>query len=557
MSRPVRVRFAPSPTGLLHIGSAHTGLFNWLFARREKGRFLLRIEDTDTARSRQEWVDAIFEVLEWMGMDWDGDVVYQSSRIERHVDRARHLVETGRAYRCYYLPEELEAKKKEALAKGRSWRNDRRYADITAADAETLEAEGRKPVIRLKIPEGKTVFRDRILGEIEVENETIDDFVIVRSYGTPLYHLAVVVDDVDMEVSHVIRGIDHVTNTTKHIHLFQALGADLPEFAHLPSILGEDKKKLSKRHGAASVSEYRDAGYLSDAVVNFLSLLGWQTGDDQEFFTRAELMERFSLDQVHKRDTVFDLKKFEWLNGQHIMALSNEGLWTLAQPYLKREGLVGDRPSGKGLNGEGSNGKGLSGDGPSGGEKTDCHSERQSVDGKTDGQTDDGNTGGQSDGQTDGQADRRPKGKIADHAYAMEVVALLKERCRTLADFAVQGRFFFTDDFDFNPKAVRKHWAKEPDAVAERIGWIRDEFAALDVFDVEAVEGVIRDLSERHGLKAAQFIHPCRVALTGEMAGPSLFHLVAVLGKAVCIDRLTRALDSLPDAIEQAAVNQG
>lgn len=519
MSRPVRVRFAPSPTGLLHIGSAHTGLFNWLFARKEKGRFLLRIEDTDTARSRQEWVDAIFEVLEWMGMDWDEDVVYQSRRIERHVARARQLVETGRAYRCYYLPEELEANKKEALTKGRSWRNDRRYADITAAEAEALEAEGRKPVIRLKIPEGKTVFRDRILGEIEVENETIDDFVIVRSNGTPLYHLAVVVDDVDMEVSHVIRGIDHVTNTTKHIHLFQALGANLPEFAHLPSILGEDKKKLSKRHGAASVSEYRDAGYLSNAVVNFLSLLGWQTGDDQEFFTRTELRERFSLDQVHKRDTVFDLRKFEWLNGQHIMALSNEELWTLAQPYLKREGLVGERPSG--------------------GEKTD-QSEKQIVDGKT---------GGQADGQT--------KGKTADHAYAMEVVALLRERCRTLADFAVQGRFFFTDDFDYNTKAARKHWAKEPDAVAERIGWIRDEFAALEVFDVEAVEGVIRDLSERHGLKAAQFIHPCRVALTGEMAGPSLFHLVAVLGKAVCVDRMVRALDRLPDVIEQAAVNQG
>ena len=532
MSRPVRVRFAPSPTGLLHIGSAHTGLFNWLFARREKGRFLLRIEDTDTARSRQEWVDAIFEVLEWMGMDWDEDVVYQSRRIERHVARARQLVETGRAYRCYYLPEELEANKKEALAKGRSWRNDRRYADITAAEAEALEAGGRKPVIRLKIPEGKTIFRDRILGEIEVENETIDDFVIVRSNGTPLYHLAVVVDDVDMEVSHVIRGIDHVTNTTKHIHLFQALGADLPEFAHLPSILGEDKKKLSKRHGAASVSEYRDAGYLSDAVVNFLSLLGWQTGDDQEFFTRTELMERFSLDQVHKRDTVFDLRKFEWLNGQHIMALSKEELWTLVQPFLKRGGLVGDRPGG--------------------GAKTDCHSKRQTVDGNTDGQSD-----GQADGKTDGQTDGQTKGKTADHAYAMEVVALLRERCRTLAEFAVQGKFFFTDDFDYNPKAVRKHWSKEPDAVSERIGWLRDEFTALEVFDVEAVEGVIRDLSERHGLKPAQFIHPCRVALTGEMAGPSLFHLVAVLGKAVCVERLARALDRLPVAIEQAAVNQG
>lgn len=494
MSRPVRVRFAPSPTGLLHIGSAHTGLFNWLFARREKGRFLLRIEDTDTARSRPEWVDAIFEVLEWMGMDWDEEVVYQSRRFDQHVSRAESLVESGKAYRCYYLPEELEAKRQDALAEGRSWRNDRRYADVTTAEAEALVAEGRKPVIRLMIPDGKTEFQDRILGEIAVENETIDDFVIVRSNGTPLYHLAVVVDDVDMNVSHVIRGIDHVTNTTKHIHLFQALGAELPEFAHLPSILGEDKKKLSKRHGAVSVSEYRDAGYLPDAVVNFLSLLGWQTGDDQEFFTRAELMERFSLDQVHKRDTVFDLKKFEWLNGQHIMARSNEELWSMVQPFLRQAGLIGN------------------------------------------GQTDEG---------------------TVDHAYALEVVGLLRERCRTLADFAVQGRFFFTDDFEYNPKAIRKHWSKEPEAVSERIDWLRDEYAALEAFDADAVEGVVRDLSERHGLKAAQFIHPCRVALTGEMAGPSLFHLIAVLGQEACVDRLTKALDRLRDAVKLAAIGEG
>ena len=498
MSRPVRVRFAPSPTGLLHIGSAHTGLFNWLFARREKGRFLLRIEDTDTARSRPEWVDAIFEVLEWLGMDWDEEVVYQSQRFDRHVARASALVDSGKAYRCYYLPEELEAKKKEALAEGRSWRNDRRYADITDAEAQALEAEGRKPVIRLKIPEGKTVFQDRILGEIAVENETIDDFVIVRSNGTPLYHLAVVADDVDMNVSHVIRGIDHVTNTTKHIHLFQALGAELPEFAHLPSILGEDKKKLSKRHGAVSVSEYRDAGYLPDAVVNFLSLLGWQTGDDQEFFTRAELMERFSLDQVHKRDTVFDLRKFEWLNGQHIMARSNEELWMLAKPFLIRAGVIG---------------------------------------------------GGLDDGQ--------PGGQHVDHDFAMEVVGLLRERCRTLAEFAVQGRFFFTDEFDYNPKAVRKHWSKDPDGVTERIGWLRDEFTALAKFDAEAVEEVVRNLSEREGLKAAQFIHPCRVALTGEMAGPSLFHLIAALGKEACVDRLEKARVRLPEVVEQAAIGQG
>ena len=340
MSPPIRVRFAPSPTGLLHIGSAHTALFNWLFARRENGSFLLRIEDTDTARSRQEWIDGILNSLQWMGIHWDEDVVYQSSRLKQHLAWAEALIKQGKAYRCYYLLEEIEEKKKQAISAGNFWRNDRKYAEISSSEAERLEAEGRRSVIRLKIPEGETVFEDRILGKIEVKNETIDDFVIVRSNGTPLYHLAVVVDDMDMNISHVIRGIDHLTNTTKHIQIFQAIGANIPEFAHLPSILGEDKKKLSKRHGAVSVTEYQDAGYLSDTVVNFLSLLGWQTGDDQEYFTRSELLNRFMLDQVHKRDTVFDLQKFEWLNGQHIMALPNEDLWLLLKPFLIKERII-------------------------------------------------------------------------------------------------------------------------------------------------------------------------------------------------------------------------
>ncbi|MBM3263597.1 MAG: glutamate--tRNA ligase, partial [candidate division Zixibacteria bacterium] len=277
MSRPVRVRFAPSPTGLLHIGSAHTALFNWLFARRENGKFLLRIEDTDEKRSRDEWVAPIFHSLRWLGMDWDEDVVFQSDRISRYRERAKALTEAGKAYYCYYRPEELEERRQAALREGKSWRNDRRYAGIDANERARLEAEGRRPVIRLMIPEGTTVFEDRILGTLSIENDTIDDFVIARSDGSPLYHLAVVADDIDMGISHVIRGMDHVSNTPKHVQLFQAMGYDLPAFAHLPNILGEDKKKLSKRHGAVSVEEYRDAGYLPEAVVNYLTLLGWQS----------------------------------------------------------------------------------------------------------------------------------------------------------------------------------------------------------------------------------------------------------------------------------------
>ena len=479
MSPPIRVRFAPSPTGLLHIGSAHTALFNWLFARRENGSFLLRIEDTDTARSRQEWIDGILNSLQWMGIHWDEDVVYQSSRLKQHLAWAEALIKQGKAYRCYYLLEEIEEKKKQAISAGNFWRNDRKYAEISSSEAERLEAEGRRSVIRLKIPEGETVFEDRILGKIEVKNETIDDFVIVRSNGTPLYHLAVVVDDMDMNISHVIRGIDHLTNTTKHIQIFQAIGANIPEFAHLPSILGEDKKKLSKRHGAVSVTEYQDAGYLSDTVVNFLSLLGWQTGDDQEYFTRSELLTRFMLDQVHKRDTVFDLQKFEWLNGQHIMALPNEDLWLLLKPFLIKERII------------------------------------------------------------------EPQEEI-DYKYAYKVVSLLKDRCRTLVIFAEQSRVFFSDNFEYNLKGVIKHWSKDPEKVIQRLEWLRDELISLKIFNTDTIDSTIRELSNRHSLKLALFIHPCRIALTGQTAGPSLFDLIAVIGKETSISRLNNAIRDIP-----------
>ena len=479
MSPPIRVRFAPSPTGLLHIGSAHTALFNWLFARRENGSFLLRIEDTDTARSRQEWIDGILNSLQWMGIHWDEDVVYQSSRLKQHLAWAEALIKQGKAYRCYYLLEEIEEKKKQAISAGNFWRNDRKYAEISSSEAERLEAEGRRSVIRLKIPEGETVFEDRILGKIEVKNETIDDFVIVRSNGTPLYHLAVVVDDMDMNISHVIRGIDHLTNTTKHIQIFQAIGANIPEFAHLPSILGEDKKKLSKRHGAVSVTEYQDAGYLSDTVVNFLSLLGWQTGDDQEYFTRSELLNRFMLDKVHKRDTVFDLQKFEWLNGQHIMALPNEDLWLLLKPFLIKERII------------------------------------------------------------------EPQEEI-DYKYAYKVVSLLKDRCRTLVIFAEQSRVFFSDNFEYNLKGVIKHWSKDPEKVIQRLEWLRDELISLKIFNTDTIDSTIRELSNRHSLKLALFIHPCRIALTGQTAGPSLFDLIAVIGKETSISRLNNAIRDIP-----------
>lgn len=486
MPRPVRVRFAPSPTGLLHVGSAHTALFNWLFAKHTGGVFLLRIEDTDAERSRQEWVDAALDVLAWLGLQWDEEVVYQSQRIALYQERADELLKAGKAYSCYCTPEELEARKQAAIQAGRTRQYDQRCAHLSDAERQEYEAQGKPRVIRLSVPPGKTRFTDLILGDIEVENSTIGDFVLVRSDGWPLYHLAVVVDDIAMGISHVIRGMDHVSNTPKHIQLFKAFGYDLPEFAHLPNILGPDKKKLSKRHGAVSVSEYRTAGYLSDALVNFLALLGWSTGDDREFFTRAELMALFTLEQVNKRDTVFDLQKLEWLNGQHINSLSAEELFSLVTPFLIRGGLIDEA------------------------------------------------------------------GVAVQRDRLLQVIALFKERCRTLADFVTQGRCFLVDQVEYNPKAVEKHW-KDGERVAERVQWLRDRFASVAAFtwstSAERLETMTREVAEAHGLKAAELIHPTRVALTGEMVGPSLFGLITVLGKETTLARLDRACEVLGEAV--------
>ncbi len=483
MTRPLRVRFAPSPTGMLHIGSAHTALFNWLFAKKENGTFLLRIEDTDAERNKPEWVDAIFEAMEWLCLDWDEDIQFQSKRIPRYQQKARELLDAGKAYYCYYTPQELEERRQGAMKEGKNWRNDRKYANISDADKEALEAEGRRPVVRLAIPEGKTRFTDRILGDIEVNNTEVDDFVILRSDGSPLYHLAVVVDDIDAEISHVIRGLDHVSNTPKHVHLFEALGYEQPEFAHLPMILGQDKKKLSKRNGVVSVMEYRDAGYLPEAVINYLTLLGWQSGDDQEFFSIEELHQRFSIDQVHKRDTVFDVKKFQWLNGQHINARPTAELLPLVTTLLVKDGVL-------------------------------------------------------SEAEIEHKKD-----------YVLQVINLLRERCRTLKDFPAQAGYFFSDDFEYNPKGLKKHWKNEPEQVVARLRWLRDGFAALEEFSAESLENVTRELSEAHGLNAALFIHPCRVALTGELGGPSLFHLIEILGKDTVLRRLDRSFE-LVETIE-------
>ena len=335
----VRVRFAPSPTGYLHVGGARTALFNWFFARHEKGTFILRIEDTDVARSSEDMVSGILEGLTWLGIDWDEGPFYQSQRLTLYRDFANGLLSKRQAYRCFCNPDALKAKREQAEREKKSPQYDRTCRvlpdDVSAARA----AAGEPFAIRFEVSPGKTRLEDRVRGNVEFDHENIEDFVLLRSDGHPTYHLSVVVDDIDMRITHVIRGEDHLSNTPKQVLLYGAAGATPPVFAHLPLILGPDKKRLSKRHGATSVTEYRDQGYLPQAMVNFLALLGWSPGSAEEVFSREELVHRFSLDRVGSGSPIFNTTKLDWFNGRYINLLPDDVLIPDVERTLEQAGL--------------------------------------------------------------------------------------------------------------------------------------------------------------------------------------------------------------------------
>lgn len=332
----VRVRFAPSPTGHLHIGGARTALFNWLFARHEGGTFILRIEDTDRSRSTEEYIDAIIEGMKWLSLEWDEGPFRQTDRLDVYRSYIERLLKEGKAYNCYCSPEELEQRRQEAVAQGRTPKYDGRCLSLREP------VPGRIPAVRFKMPrEGQTVVHDMIKGNVVFENNQLDDLIIMRSDGSPTYNFVVVVDDVDMKITHVIRGDDHLNNTPKQIHIYKALGYEIPRFAHLPMILGSDKARLSKRHGATSVMAYKDMGYLPDALVNYLVRLGWSYGD-QEVFTREELIRYFSFENVGKSSAVFNPEKLLWLNSQYIMNTPSEKLAELVIPFLVKKGTLSE-----------------------------------------------------------------------------------------------------------------------------------------------------------------------------------------------------------------------
>src|SRR5438132_3878334 len=324
----MKLRFAPSPTGYLHVGGARTAIFNLLHARRHGGKMLLRIEDTDVERSRQHHAEQIVSSLQWLGIDWDEGPIYQSDRLDRYRQRADELVRRDHAYRCYCTVEELDAERLAAEKAGIAYRYSGRCRTLTIAPKDTPH------VIRFKVQPGAIDFHDLIRGDVHFEGELIDDFVLLRSDGYPTYHLSVVVDDIDMEITHVARGDDHLPNTPKHILLFRALGAEPPAFAHLPLILGSDRKRLSKRTGATSVEEYRDLGILPEALFNFLTLLGWSPGGDRELFTKEEAAALFDLSDVNKAPAVFDVEKLLWMNGQYLMRTPTEKVYEHLAPFL-------------------------------------------------------------------------------------------------------------------------------------------------------------------------------------------------------------------------------
>jgi glutamyl-tRNA synthetase len=481
-----RVRFAPSPTGYLHVGGARTALFNWLYARHTGGTFVLRIEDTDVERSSPEMVTGILDGMRWLGLDWDeGPEVggprgpyFQSERLERYRAAAAQLVASGRAYFCYCTPEDLKSKREAAEQAGQSWSYDRACANLAPDEIARREAAGEPRAIRFRMPAGSTTYNDAVHGTIVFDNGVIEDFVVLRSDRYPTYHLSVVVDDIDMAITDVVRGDDHISNTPKQVLLYEALGAPVPRFAHVPLILGPDKRRLSKRHGATSVMEYARQGFLPEAMVNFLALLGWSPGGDRELFTRDELVAEFSLEAISESNAVFNPEKLEWVNSQHLARLGGDEVIDRLEPILREDGVWDD-----GFRGE-----------------------------------------------------RRE--------WLHQVIELLKPRAKKIRDLAGQGRYFFADPSGYDEAAVKKHLSA-PGLAGHLDGW-RASLAAVDPFTPAAIEAALRACAEARGIKAAALIHATRVAVTGQGVSPGLFEVVALVGRersAARLDRLRRFLD--------------
>ncbi len=486
MTKPIRVRFAPSPTGYPHVGNIRTALFAWLFARHHGGSFIVRIEDTDVARKVKGAVEAILDSLRWLGLDWDeGPEVggkygpyFQSQRLELYRYATQQLISQGDAYYCYCSPQRLEEMRAEQVRRKQPPAYDRHCRDLSEEVWAQKAAEGITPVIRFKTPfNGQTRFRDLIWGEVVFENSTIDDLVLLKSDGYPTYNLANVVDDHEMEISHVIRAEEFLSSTPRHVLLYQALGFELPQFAHMPMLFGADRAKLSKRHGAVSVNEFQKQGYLPEAMLNFLALLGWSLDDRTEILSRQELIDNFSLERVSRTAAIFNRDKLNWMNGVYIRSLSLEDFTRRALPFLD-----GGLPS----------------------------------------------------------EVKRP----LSIDYVRQITPLIQERAKTLAEVAELSRFFFIEQLDYDASLlVGKDMSRQSTSQALEVA--QQRLGQLEAFDTEFLEALLRPLAVELGLKTGQLFGTLRVAVTGQTAAPPLFQTMAVLGKEQCLRRIEAALDRL------------
>ncbi len=486
-----RVRFAPSPTGYLHIGAARSALYNYLYARKTGGKFLLRIEDTDLARSTDESTRSILEGLAWLGLAPDEEIVFQSSNADKHRAAALKILEAGKAYRDFTPKAETNDKNiKQAIAErarqnqGEKSMRDNEFRNLSKEESDAKAASGEPFAIRLKVPEtGKTSFEDAVYGLQERDYSEIEDLVLLRSDGHPLYNLAVVCDDIEMKISDVIRGQDHLTNTHKQILIYEALGETPPRFVHLPLILAPGGKKLSKRiHGEiVSMTTYRDAGFLPEAFRNFLALIGWSAGEDREIYSLEELIEKFSLDRIHHSNATFNFDannpkhwtddKAIWMNAEYIRTMSLEELLPFVKAELKSAKLW------------------------------------------------------------------REEYEDEDKNWFEKTIDLIRERFFTLKDFSGQGRAYFSEDFDFDPKAIDKNLKKFPD-LKTWLPELAERFEPMEDFTHDRIEEVVKEFTEEKQTKLGVIMNGARALLTGLAVGPSMLAVFETLGKEKTIRRL-------------------
>ncbi len=471
----IRVRIAPSPTGPLHLGTARTALFNYLFAKKNKGEFILRIEDTDIERSEKKYEKDIIENLKWLGLNWNEKPYRQSQRKRIYQKYIKKLLDSGQAFWCYHSKDELAKEKKEQMSKGEAPHHICNYK----VKSQKSKLKG---IIRFRCPEKKVVFDDLIRGKLEFDGGLLGDFSIARDKETPLYNLGAVIDDCEMRISHVIRGEDHIPNTPKQILIYQALGLPQPQFAHLPLILGPDRSKLSKRHGVVSVGWYKEKGYLSAALINFMALLGWNPGTTKEIFSFDGLIKEFSLKRVQKGGAVFNLERLDWLNGYYIRQMGLEELTKLCLPYLEKAGLIVSEKANK--------------------------------------------------------FKITKTGEIVDLKWLKKIIALEQERVKKLSEIGDLTKFFFQDKLDYQPELLI--WKKmTPKEVKTNLDILEKTLSKMTKFDRKSLGNTLLPLAGKHG--SGELLWPLRVALTGERASAGPFEIAEILGKKKTLKRIKEA----------------